>query len=161
MAAVVARIRPAGGGSAMKQLAGIIAGLLLAAAAGAVDTTPPLPNPELQQRYYDMTHELRCVQCQNEAIADSPVGLAADLRRQVRDMLVAGKSDDDIRDYMVQRYGEFILFRPRMNLRTIWLWAAPVLLLLAGLVTAWRVLGRRTRLAANDVAPLEDEAGER
>lgn len=145
----------------MRRLAGLVAGLLLAAAAGAVDTTPPLPTAELQRRYYDMTHELRCVQCQNEAIADSPVGLAADLRRQVREMIMAGKSDDEIRDYMVQRYGEFILFRPRMNLRTIWLWAAPAVLLLAGLIVAWRVLGKRTRLAAGDVAPLEDEAGER
>ena len=145
----------------MKRFAGLVAGLLLAVTAGAVDTTPPLPTPELQQRYYAMTHELRCVQCQNEAIADSPVGLAADLRRQVRDMIVAGKSDDDIRDYMVQRYGDFILFRPRMNLRTLWLWAAPALLLLAGLIVAVRVLGKRTRLAASDVAPLEDEAGER
>jgi cytochrome c-type biogenesis protein CcmH len=145
----------------MRRLAGLVAGLMLAAAAGAVDTTPPLPTPQLQQRYYDMTHELRCVQCQNEAIADSPVGLAADLRRQVHEMIVAGKSDDDIRDYMVQRYGEFILFRPRMNARTIWLWGAPALLLLAGLVAAWRVLGKRTRLAASDVAPLEDEAVDR
>lgn len=145
----------------MRRLAGLVAGLMLAAAAGAVDTTPPLPTPQLQQRYYGMTHELRCVQCQNEAIADSPVGLAADLRRQVYEMLLAGKSDDDIRDYMVQRYGEFILFRPRMNARTIWLWGAPALLLLAGLVAAWRVLGKRTRLAGNDVAPLEDEAGDR
>jgi cytochrome c-type biogenesis protein CcmH len=145
----------------MRRLAGLLAGLLLAAVAAAVDTTPPLPTPELQQRYYDMTHELRCVQCQNEAIADSPVGLAADLRRQVREMIMAGKSDDQIRDYMVQRYGEFILFRPRMNLRTIWLWAAPAVLLLAGLIAGWRVLGKRTRLAASDVAPLEDEAGER
>jgi len=145
----------------MRRCAGLLAGLLLAASAGAVDTTPPLPTPELQRRYDGMTHELRCMQCQNETIADSPVGLAADLRRQVREMLLAGKSDDEIRDYMVQRYGEFILFRPRMNLRTLWLWAAPVVLLLAGLIAGWRVLGRRTRLAASDVAPLDDEAGER
>lgn len=145
----------------MRQTLCLLAGLLLTVMAHAVDTTPPLPTPELQQRYYAMTHELRCVQCQNESIADSPVGLAADLRRQVREMLMAGQSDDDIRNYMVQRYGEFILLRPRLNARTLWLWAAPVVLLLAGLLTAMRVLGRRTRLAAGDTAPLEDEAEDR
>jgi cytochrome c-type biogenesis protein CcmH len=141
----------------MRRLTALLAGLAVAMLAQAVDTTPPLPNSDMQQRYLDMTHELRCVQCQNEAIADSPVSLAADLRRQVREMIVAGKSDEDIREYMVARYGEFILFRPRMNLRTVWLWAAPALLLAAGLLAALRVLVRRTRLAASDVAPLEDE----
>jgi cytochrome c-type biogenesis protein CcmH len=145
----------------MRRLAVTVAGLLLAGLAQAVDTTPPLPSPELQQRYLDMTHELRCVQCQNEAIADSPVSLAADLRRQVREMILAGRSDDQIREYMVDRYGEFILFRPRMNWRTVWLWSAPAVLLLAGLVAAMRVLVRRTRLAAADTAPLEDELRDR
>jgi cytochrome c-type biogenesis protein CcmH len=145
----------------MRRLTALLAGLAVAMLAQAVDTTPPLPNPDMQQRYLDMTHELRCVQCQNEAIADSPVSLAADLRRQVREMIVAGKSDEDIREYMVARYGEFILFRPRMNLRTVWLWAAPALLLAAGLLAALRVLVRRTRLAASDVAPLEDEPQDR
>ena len=141
----------------MKRVAMLLLGLMLAGLAQAVDTTPPLPTPELQRRYRDMTHELRCVQCQNEAIADSPVSLAADLRRQVREMILAGQSDEQIRDYMVQRYGEFILFRPRVNWRTAWLWAAPAVLLLAGLLAALRVLARRRRLAAEDTAPLEDE----
>ena len=145
----------------MKRVAMLLLGLMLAGLAQAVDTTPPLPTPELQRRYRDMTHELRCVQCQNEAIADSPVSLAADLRRQVREMILAGQSDEQIRDYMVQRYGEFILFRPRVNWRTAWLWAAPAVLLLAGLLAALRVLARRTRLAAGDTAPLEDESQDR
>ncbi|MFO1265572.1 MAG: cytochrome c-type biogenesis protein [Rubrivivax sp.] len=145
----------------MRRLASALAAVLLAGLAQAVDTTPPLPSAELQQRYLDMTHELRCVQCQNEAIADSPVTLAADLRRQVREMIMAGRTDDQIREYMVDRYGEFILFRPRMNWRTVWLWSAPAVLLLAGLVAALRVLVRRTRLAAGDTAPLEDELRDR
>jgi cytochrome c-type biogenesis protein CcmH len=90
----------------------------------AVDSTPPLPNPVLQQRYLALTHELRCMQCQNESLADSPVGLASDLRRDVRELLQAGQSDDQIRDHMVARYGEFILLRPRMNWRNAWLWRA-------------------------------------
>ncbi len=84
-----------------------------------------MPTPALQERYLALTHELRCMQCQNESIADSPVDLAADLRRQVHDMLLAGKTDDDVRNYMVARYSEFILFRPRMAWRTAWLWLAP------------------------------------
>ncbi|MCC7461424.1 MAG: cytochrome c-type biogenesis protein CcmH [Gammaproteobacteria bacterium] len=145
----------------MKRGATLIACLAAAGFAWAVDTTPPLPTPELQQRYLEMTRELRCVQCQNEAIADSPVSLAADLRRQVRGMIMAGQSDEQIRAYMVDRYGEFILFRPRLNWRTVWLWSAPAVLLLAGVVAGLRVLARRTRLAAGDTAPLEDEAPDR
>ncbi|TLY82808.1 MAG: cytochrome c-type biogenesis protein CcmH, partial [Gammaproteobacteria bacterium] len=72
-----------------------LAAVLLGAAAYAIDPTE-LPDPVLQQRYLALTHELRCVQCQNEAIADSPAGIASDLRREVRDMLLAGKSDDDV-----------------------------------------------------------------
>jgi cytochrome c-type biogenesis protein CcmH len=112
----------------------------------AVDTVPPLPTPQLQERYYRLTHELRCMQCQNEALADSPVGLAADLRVQVRELLIAGQSDEQIRQHMVDRYGEFILFRPRMSWRNAWLWSAPVVLMLAGLMIAWRVIRSRSQL---------------
>ena len=118
--------------------------------AHAVDNLPPLSDPVLQQRYLGLTHELRCMQCQNEALADSPVGLAADLRREVRDLLLAGETDDQIRDHMVARYGEFILFRPRMNLRNAWLWGAPFLLMAVGLIVAARVLASRRRLLAAD-----------
>ena len=120
--------------------------------ASAVDTTAPLPNSALQQRYYLLTHELRCMQCQNEALADSPVSLAADLRLQVRELLLAGKTDDEIRDHMVARYGEFILFRPRMVWRNAWLWGAPAVLMGIGLVVGWRVLRARARLVDNDEA---------
>jgi cytochrome c-type biogenesis protein CcmH len=123
----------------------------------AVDMTPPLPDPVQQQRYTALIHELRCMQCQNEALADSNVSLAADLRAQVRDLIAAGKTDDEVRDYLVARYGEFILFRPRVNLRTLWLWAAPGVLLLAGLLTAVRVLRRRAALLTDDG---EDAAGD-
>src|SRR5450631_4030667 len=112
----------------------------------AIDTTPPLPDPVLQQRYFALTHELRCMQCQSEALADSSVGLAADLRVQVRELLLAGQTDDQIRDHMVARYGEFILFRPRMIWRNAWLWAAPTVLMLIGLAVGWRVVRARGRL---------------
>jgi cytochrome c-type biogenesis protein CcmH len=123
----------------------------------AVDPTE-MPTPELQKRYLDLTHELRCMQCQNEAIADSPVSLAADLRRQVREMLLAGKSDDDVRNYMVARYGDFILFRPRVAARTLWLWAAPGILLLIGAAVAVRVTKQRAALVDQDNEPVEEDA---
>ena len=146
----------------MKRLARIIAlALMLAAfgagpAAWAVDTTR-LPTPALQERYSALTHELRCMQCQNESLADSPVDLAADLRREVRDQLLAGKSDDDVRAWMSARYGDFILFRPRYSLRNAWLWGAPGALLLLGALVAWRIVRQRTTLLATDHEPIEED----
>ncbi|HEY5102663.1 MAG TPA: cytochrome c-type biogenesis protein [Steroidobacteraceae bacterium] len=109
-----------------------------------------IADPKLEARYLALTHELRCMQCQNETIADSPVGLASDLRREVRDMILAGKSDEDVRNYMVSRYGEFILFRPRFSLRNAWLWLAPPMLILLGLAVAVRVVRQRSALVAAD-----------
>lgn len=126
-----------------------IAGLLLAPAALAIDTTQ-LPDPALQARYEALTHELRCMQCQNQSIADSPVGLASDLRREVAEQLLAGSSDQQVRDYMSARYGDFILFRPRISARTAWLWALPGVLLLGGVVVAWRIVRRRSAMVADD-----------
>jgi cytochrome c-type biogenesis protein CcmH len=122
----------------------------------AVDPTE-LPDPKLQARYVALTHELRCMQCQNEALADSPVDLAADLRREVRDQLLAGKSDDDIRAWMSARYGDFILFRPRYSLRNAWLWGAPAALLLIGALVSWRVVRNRMTLLPADHEPLEED----
>ena len=124
----------------------LCAALLYAGSAAAIDATPPLPDPVLQQRYSALTHELRCMQCQNEALADSSVSLAADLRLQVRELLLAGQSDDQIRDHMVARYGEFILFRPRMTWRNAWLWAAPAVLMGIGLLVGWRIMRGRARM---------------
>jgi cytochrome c-type biogenesis protein CcmH len=139
-------------------LMAVLAGALLASGTSyAVDPTQ-MPNPALQERYLALTHELRCMQCQNEAIADSPVSLAADLRRQVREMLIAGKSDDDVRNYMVARYGDFILFRPRVSSRTIWLWSAPGILLLIGAAVAVRVTRQRAALVDQDNEPVEEDA---
>ena len=129
---------------------------LVAAQAWAVDPTE-LPDPKLQARYVALTHELRCMQCQNEALADSPVDLAADLRREVRDQLLAGKSDDEIRAWMSARYGDFILFRPRYSLRNAWLWGAPGVLLLIGALVFWRVVRNRVTLLPADHEPLEED----
>jgi len=129
---------------------------LVAVYAWAVDPTE-LPDPRLQARYVALTHELRCMQCQNESLADSPVDLAADLRREVRNQLLAGKSDDDIRAWMSARYGDFILFRPRYSLRNSWLWGAPAVLLLIGALVCWRVIYNRMTLLPADHEPLEED----
>ena len=123
--------------------------LLLPTTAVAIDTTE-IADPQLQARYQSLTHELRCMQCQNQSIADSPVGLASDLRREVKELLVAGKSDDDVRAWMKERYGAFILFRPEYSWRNAWLWLSPLLLLLLGAYVAWRVLRERAVMVEAD-----------
>jgi cytochrome c-type biogenesis protein CcmH len=141
-----------------RQLArwGAAAGAAVVVLAWAVDPTQ-LPDPVLQARYEALTHELRCMQCQNESLADSPVDLAADLRREVRDQLLAGKSDAQVRAWMAARYGDFILFRPRYSLRNAWLWGAPIVLLVLGAVIAWRIVRERTALLAHDSEPVEQD----
>jgi cytochrome c-type biogenesis protein CcmH len=138
--------------------AGILVAIAALAWAGqvtAIDNTPPLADPHLQQRYLGLINELRCMQCQNETLADSNVGLAADLRLEIHELILAGKSDDQIRDYLVARYGDFILFRPRMSLKNLWLWAAPGVMLLAGLGIAFRVMRQRARLPIADEDPVD------
>jgi cytochrome c-type biogenesis protein CcmH len=134
----------------------VLASALVAPRAWAVDPTE-LPDARLQARYLALTHELRCMQCQNETLADSPVDLAADLRREVRDLLLQGKSDDEVRTWMVARYGDFILFRPRFSVRTAWLWLAPGVALLIGLAVCWRIVRGRTALVDADSDPVGEE----
>lgn len=127
------------------------------ARAWAVDPTE-LADSRLQARYLSLTHELRCMQCQNETLADSPVDLAADLRREVRELLLQGKSDDEVRGWMVARYGDFILFRPRFSARTAWLWLAPGVALLIGLAVCWRIVRGRGALVEADNDPVGEDS---
>jgi cytochrome c-type biogenesis protein CcmH len=119
--------------------------LTLAWAGGAlaIDTQRAFEDPALQARYENITRELRCLVCQNETIADSNATLAQDLRREVRAMVATGQSDDQIREFMIARYGDFVLYRPRMTPMNFLLWAAPVLLLVVGAVAVVRVVRRR------------------
>ena len=126
--------------------------VLLAAfglSAHAIDTESAFADPALQARYEHLIRELRCVQCQNQSIADSPVGLASDLRREVKELIGRGRSDEDIKRFMTDRYGDFVLYDPPLTPRTYLLWGAPVLLLLLTLGIAGRVILRRSK------APLE------
>jgi cytochrome c-type biogenesis protein CcmH len=139
-----------------RSLPAALAALALSGGVFAVDPTQ-MPTPALQARYEALTHELRCMQCQNESLADSPVSLAADLRHEVRDQLIAGKSDEEVREWMAARYSDFILFRPRYSLRNAWLWGAPGFLLLVGALVCWRVIRQRSSLLPADHEPLEED----
>ncbi len=143
--------RPSEGRVAARALRAWLLAVALLFAAGVVGAVDPveLEDPALQARYRELSHELRCMQCQNQSIADSPVGLAGDLRREVRELLVAGKSDDEIRSWMRERYGDFILFRPVFAARTAWLWLAPAVLLVIGVGVAVRVVRQRAAIAAS------------
>ncbi|MGI9245775.1 MAG: cytochrome c-type biogenesis protein [Steroidobacteraceae bacterium] len=88
---------------------------VVVAPAHAIDPQRAFDDPALQQRYEQINRELRCLVCQNQTIADSNATLAQDLRREVREMIAAGRSDDEIRDFMIQRYGDFVLYRPRLT----------------------------------------------
>ena len=121
------------------------------AATPAVDVNGQLEDHGLQARFEQITKNLRCLVCQNETIADSNAELARDLRRQVQEMLVAGKSDDAIFDFMTDRYGEFVRFSPPLTAKTLFIWGAPFLMLLLGGVIIYRVARKRGAM------PLDDE----
>ena len=111
--------------------------------ARAIDTEEGFDDPVLNERYRALIHEIRCMKCQNQSIADSPIDVAADLRRQVREMMAAGSSDAEIKTFLSSRYGDFILYNPPLKPTTWALWGGPaVLLLLGGFVFA-RIVGAR------------------
>ena len=115
-----------------------------------LDANGQLEDPTLQVRFERITNELRCLVCQNESIADSNVELASDLRRQVREMLVAGKSDDAIFKFMTDRYGEFVRFGPPLSAKTLLIWGAPFIALLLGVVIIYRVARNRSRMPLDE-----------
>jgi cytochrome c-type biogenesis protein CcmH len=129
-----------------------------APAASGVDANGQLEDPALQARFEHITQDLRCLVCQNESIADSNVELARDLRRQVREMLQAGKSDDAIFDFMTARYGEFVRFNPPLEPKTALIWGAPFLVLVLGAGIIYRIVRRRSSMPLDDeVAPAPEQ----
>ncbi len=118
--------------------------------ARALDANGQLEDRALQARFEIITHKLRCLVCQNESIADSNVDLAGDLRRQVQEMLVAGRSDDEIFRYMTDRYGEFVRFSPPLEPKTLLIWGAPFIMLLLGGFIVFRVVRQRSRMPFDD-----------
>ena len=130
----------------------VLLALGLATTARAVDEAGQLENPALQSRYENLTKELRCLVCQNESVADSNAFLARDLRKQVQEMLVAGKTDTEILDFMTARYGEFVRYNPPLETKTVLLWGSPFILVVVGLIVIFRVMRNRSRM------PLDDDA---
>ena len=100
-------------------------------------------DPNLEKRVTSLAHEMRCLVCQNQTIADSNAPLAIDLRNQIREQLQAGKSEQDVIDFMVARYGDFVLYRPPLKASTVLLWAGPFLFLVLGLGLLIRRVTRR------------------
>ena len=122
----------------------LLALLGTATAAWARGAAPAADDPALEERLRRMAGELRCLVCQNQSLADSNADLAIDLRNQVREQMRAGRSDAQIRDWLTQRYGDFVLYRPPLKTTTVLLWFGPVLLLVIA-VTALVVTVRRRR----------------
>jgi cytochrome c-type biogenesis protein CcmH len=126
--------------------------------ATAGEAAPAAEDPQVEARMLKITAELRCLVCQNQTVADSHSGLAEDLRREVRTMIKRGASDDEIRRFMTDRYGDFVLYRPPLKTTTVLLWAGPGVLLAGGLVVLVVVLRRRSRLSADRFEPDEPDA---
>lgn len=126
----------------------------LASTAWAVQPDEVLPDPTLESRARTISAELRCMVCQNQSIDDSDADLARDLRILVRERLVAGDSDTAVLDYVVARYGEFVLLKPRLSAKTLLLWGTPVLLLVVG-GTAILVGARRRRVTTPGLSETE------
>ncbi len=123
-------------------------------AAGAREAVPNSDNPRVQERLIRLSEELRCLVCQNQSLADSHSGLAEDLRREISGMLDRGRSDAEIVDYMVERYGDFVMYRPPFRATTVILWLGPFALLVAGLAVLASVLRRRSG-AADETMPAQ------
>jgi cytochrome c-type biogenesis protein CcmH len=138
-------------------LAAAIAAALGAAPAWAVRPDEMLSDPALEARARALSKELRCLVCQNESIDDSNADLAHDLRVLVRDRIEKGDTDQQALDYLVARYGEFVLLKPRFDLRNAALWGTPVVLLLAGGLFMLAGVRRRRRLAAPPLSSEEKE----
>ena len=134
----------------------VVVALLGATPLHAVQVDEILPDRRLESRAREISHELRCMVCQNQSIDDSEAPLARDLRLLVRERLKAGDSDSQVLDYMVARYGEFVLLKPRMSWRTAILWGAPFAILIAGLLAIGFSVLRRPGAASPEAAALTE-----
>jgi cytochrome c-type biogenesis protein CcmH len=133
--------------------------LLSPVVAGAGEATPVGKDPVIEMRMMALAQELRCLVCQNQTLADSQADLAADLRQEIRELMEKGQTDDQIKRYLVDRYGDFVLYRPPLKPTTWLLWFGPGLLLVVGLGSLYAVLLRRRRLA--DADPLNTDQQQR
>jgi cytochrome c-type biogenesis protein CcmH len=147
-------------------LSGMLLTLLLSLACAAqaqseqMQLPPTFQNAGEEQRFHALLAELRCVMCQNQSLADSDAQIAKDLRREVLNLMREGRSDDEIRDFLVARYGEFVLYRPRMSASTWLLWFGPLAFVLGGMIVAFRLSRRGARPGRDASAVQEDDSQE-
>lgn len=136
----------------MKRIGIVLISMLVGGLTYAIDAGNAFEDPEMQARYEKISSEVRCLVCQNQTIKDSNAFLADDLRREIRRLMLEGKTNAEIYDFLVQRYGDFVLYRPRMQGKTLVLWIAPFLLIAVGGFIAVKVVrGRMTK-------PIDDDS---
>ena len=135
----------------MRKLLALLFGLVFAGSVLAKEAPPAVPDPALEKRVMALADELRCLVCQNQTIADSHADLAIDLKNQIREKLKAGMSEAQILEFMVARYGDFVLYRPPVKATTVPLWFGPFALLFAALAGMFYYILRRRRSAAPQV----------
>ncbi len=138
----------------MNRLIVLLTALLLSVSLAAKEAAPLAEDPAVEKRLVNIAEELRCLVCQNESLAGSQADLAKDLREEVRGLIKSGKSDDEVKDFLVSRYGDFVLYRPQVKPITYALWAGPFILLLVGIVALVGFLRKRSQQV--DEKPLSD-----
>ena len=116
----------------------------------AIDNGPVFEDPVMQSKYEQLISEIRCLVCQNQSIKDSNVFLAVDLRSEIRRLLENGRSESDIKKFLVDRYGDFVLYQPPLNKKTFLIWFSPLLLLLAGGIIVIKIIRKRMNLQIDD-----------
>ncbi len=160
MMTCIPTIRHRGAGVALAAIIlALAAGLALSAAPAPVQAAQAVPladDPEMQARLKRLEYELRCLVCQAESIAESHSEFAQDIRREVARMMKEGMSDQEIRQFLVDRYGDFILFRPPVNTTTAMLWLGPLVLFVIGAIVVGAILSRRRRPEADVTLSAED-----
>src|SRR6266536_568933 len=139
----------------MKQIIVLICISICFAAVSIAKDAQPNEDPQIEQRMKNLTEQLRCLVCQNETLADSRADLAEDLRKEIREQMKAGKSDQEIIAFLTQRYGDFVLYKPPVKSTTYLLWFGPFVLLIGGTFLLYKYLGQRRRMIADK--PLTEE----
>jgi cytochrome c-type biogenesis protein CcmH len=123
-------------------LAGLLALCVMLPAIAAIDPLP-FESPAQEERFRKLAGELRCVMCQNQSLADSNAGIAGDLRREIFELMQAGRSDDEIKQFLSERYTDFVLYRPPLRANTLLLWFGPLLVLIGGGIAVFVIMRRR------------------
>jgi cytochrome c-type biogenesis protein CcmH len=142
----------------MKRLIALLLLALAFGAASAKEAAPLAEDPVVEQRLIAISEEMRCLVCQNESLAGSRSDLANDLRRELRTLIKQGKTDAEIREFMVERYGDFVLYRPPVKPETYLLWAGPFLLMIVAVAVLLMYLRRRNRSVDHEPQLTSDEA---